>query len=76
MPDASASPSLSVDDQLAVKAYVEQELEHAEVFENYSSMEFAATADAEGAVLEGPVLDSQDWLDNFAGMVGAYDYLD
>lgn len=76
VPDASASPSLSVDDQLAVKAYVEQELEHAEVFENYSSMEFAATADAEGAVLEGPVLDSQDWLDNFAGMVGAYDYLD
>lgn len=76
MPDGSDSSSLSADDQLAVRTYVEQGLEHAEVFENYSSMEFAATADAEGAILEGPVLDSQDWLDNFAGMVGAYDYLD
>lgn len=76
MPDASDTPSLSADDQLAVRTYVEQELESAEILENYSSMEFAATADAEGAILEGPVLDSEDWLDNFAGMVGAYDYLD
>lgn len=71
-----AAADVTDSDRAELETFLTQEVETLTPTEMYESMEFTATADAEGVVTDGPVLDSDTWLASFASRVGAYEYTD